>query len=407
MEDVNGFVRLLNDPSHTRLCIRALRDSQQQIIAKQKQCRIFSLVYDTVKVDNNKILYAQTQLLRRIRTEDMENARRAETLQGSRQQIELELNLLEDNLTSARQHAQQRRDKRNKRESQYNQAYNVPVMSNYWEKKYLRARDKNATAEQAVCDMRDRLEQCREELHTMGRELGKIQTASADLQQQKEEAEATTAQTQALTKKLSQANNYWTQFAQGTCQELISSIINLIHLLERQRDRQDIQTALYHLINSNNVYLEECHYGDTSFGDIELDYVCSRCEVSQHGWPLVDKVRTQDLLCPMCYKETRMSMVVEKKVNALGGKLLGSDTSINSFDIRRLSVPIQSQQRRLSSNNLRRKSGTSDIQSIESTEKPRLKRNLLKSMFNISSSSIYTSSRTPSFYSDTSEKVMT
>ncbi|KAJ2956109.1 hypothetical protein NQZ79_g7996 [Umbelopsis isabellina] len=407
MEDINGFVRLLNDPANIRLCIRALRDTQQQIIAKQKQCRIFNLVYDNVKVNNNKILYAQTQLLRRIRAEEMENARQAETLQGSRKHIELELNLLEDNLTSARQHAQLRRDKRNKRESQYNSAYNLPVMSNYWEKKYLRARDKNATAEQAVCDMRDRYEQCREELHNMGRELGKIQSASADLQQQKEEAEATAAKIQALTQKLSQANNYWTHFAQGPCQELTSAISDFIVLLERQKDGHDIQATFYHLINSNNVYLEECHYGDTSFGDIELDYVCSRCEESQHGWPLVDKVRTQDLLCPMCYKETRMSMVVEKKVNALGGKLLGSDTSLNSFDIRRLSVPIQSQQRRSSALNLRRKSGTSDIQSIESIEKPRLKRNLLKSMFNISTPSIYTSSRTSSFYSDASEKLMT
>jgi hypothetical protein len=406
MEDINGFIRLLDDSTNNRLCLRALRDTHQAVLTRQKMCRIFSLVYNTVKVDQNKTLYTQTQLLRRIRTEHAELKQRIETLQNSRTHIDLELNLMEDHMNSARDHAQQRRDKRNKREHQYNQAYFVPFVSNYWQKKYLRARDKNATAEQMVCEMRDRIEQCREELREIGRELGKIQIVAADLDQQKEQAEATTATVQEFNQRLSQANIFWSRFAGGTCQELITSITNMVALLERPRDTRayynDVQAALQNFVNINNDYHAEDGFGQDKFGTIELDYTCSRCSQSQHGWPCVDKVRNQDLLCPTCYKETRLSMVVEKKVNALGVKLLGSETSLSSMvDIKRLSVPIHS----ASSNNLRRKSAASDRQSIESTDRPLLKRNFLKSMFNISSSAIHSSNRISSFHTPSRENV--
>lgn len=406
MEDVNGFIRLLDDFTNNRLCLRALRDTHQAVLTRQKMCRIFSLVYNTVKVDQNKTLYTQTQLLRRIRTEHAELKQRIETLQNSRTHIDLELNLMEDHMNSARDHAQQRRDKRNKREHQYNQAYFVPLVSNYWQKKYLRARDKNATAEQMVCEMRDRIEQCREELREIGRELGKIQIVAADLDQQKEQAEATTATVQEFNQRLSQANIFWSRFAGGTCQDLISSITNMVALLERPRDTRayynDVQAALQNFVNINNDYHAEDGFGQDKFGTIELDYTCSRCSQSQHGWPCVDKVRNQDLLCPICYKETRLSMVVEKKVNALGVKLLGSETSLSSLvDIKRLSVPMHS----ASSNNLRRKSAASDIQSIDSTDRPLLKRNFLKSMFNISSSAIHSSNRISSFHTPSRENV--
>ncbi|KAI8579846.1 hypothetical protein K450DRAFT_240604 [Umbelopsis ramanniana AG] len=406
MENTDGFIRLLDDFTNIRLCLRALRDTHQSVLTRQKTCRIFSLVYNTVKVDQNKILYAQTQLLRRIRTEHAELNQRIETLQNSRTHIELELNLMEDHMNSARDHAQQRRDKRNKREHQYNQAYFVPLVSNYWQKKYLRARDKNATAEQMVCEMRDRIEQCREELREIGRELGKIQKLAADLDQQKGEAEATTATVQEFHQKLSQANIFWSRFAGGTCQDLITTITDLVSLLERPRDTRayynDVQAALQNFVNMNNDYHAEEGFGQDNFGTIELDYTCSRCSQSQHGWPCVDKVRNQDLLCPTCYKETRLSMVVEKKVNAIGVKLLGSETSLSSMvDIKRRSVPMHS----ASSNNLRRKSAASDMQSIQSADKPLLKRNFLKSMFNISSSAIHSSNRISSFHTPSRENV--
>lgn len=406
MEDIDGFIRLLDDSTNNRLCLRALRDTHQAVLTRQKMCRIFSLVYNTVKVDQNKTLYTQTQLLRRIRTEHAELKQRIETLQSSRSHIDLELNLMEDHMNSARDHAQQRRDKRNKREHQYNRAYFVPLVSNYWQKKYLRARDKNATAEQMVCEMRDRIEQCREELREIGRELGKIQLVAADLDQQKEQAEATTATVHEFNQRLSQANIFWSRFAGGTCQDLITSITNMIALLERPKDTRayynDVQAALQNFVNINNDYHAEHGFGQDKFGTLELDYTCSRCSQSQHGWPCVDKVRNQDLLCPTCYKETRLSMVVEKKVNALGVKLLGSETSLSSMvDIKRLSVPIHS----ASSNNLRRKSAASDIQSMESTDRPLLKRNFLKSMFNISSSAIHSSNRISSFHTPSRENV--
>jgi hypothetical protein len=407
MEDIEGFVRLLSDNTNTRLCLRVLRDTQQAVVARQKLCRIFTLVYNTVKVQHNKSLYAQTQLLRRIRSEDAALEQKIETLQSSRTHVELELNLLEDHLSNARDHAQQRRDKRAKREHQYNQAYFVPIVSNYWQKKYLRSRDKNATAEQIVCDLRDRLEQCREELRQIGREIGNIQKLAADLSQQKDEAEAATATVQELTQKISEANAFWSRFAQGTCQDLITSMTRMIALLERPKDGRayynDVQAALGNLVEVNHVYHKEEGYGQDKFGTIELDYTCSRCDESQHGWPCVDKVRIQDLLCPMCYKETRLSMVVEKKVNALGGKLLGSETSLNSIvDIRRLSVAIPS---RTSLNNLRRKSAASDAQSIQSADKPTSKKNLLKSIFNISSSAIHASSNRPFSFQTPSREI--
>ncbi|KAH8549438.1 hypothetical protein BGW37DRAFT_503152 [Umbelopsis sp. PMI_123] len=400
MNDIDGFVRLLDDSTNIRLCIRALRDTHQALLSRQKLCRNFSLVYNIVKVDQNKTLYMQTQLLRRIRTEHAELQQWINTLQSNRSHIQLELNILEDDMTNARDHAQQRREKRNRREHQYNQAYFVPLVSNYWQKKYVRARDKNATAEQMVCEMRDRIEQCREELREIGRDLGKTQKVAADLDQQKEQAEATTATTQALHQKLSQANIYWSRFAGGTCQEFITIIMKMISLLERlqgSRAYQDeVQGTLQNLVNINSDYHAEDSYGQDQFRTIELDYTCSRCNLSQHGWPCIDKVRNQDLLCPTCYKETRLSMVVEKKVNAIGVKILGSDSSLSSkVDIRRLSVPLQSH---ASSNNLRRKSAASDIQSFQSTEKPLPKRNFLKSMFNISSSAIHSSNRMTSIH---------
>jgi hypothetical protein len=96
-------------------------------------------------------------------------------------------------------------------------------------------------------------------------------------------------------------------------------------------------------------------------------------------------------------------MVVEKKVSALGGRLLGSETSLNSIvDIRRLSVAIPS---RASLNNLRRKSTASDAQSIQSADKPTSKKNLLKSMFNISSSAIHASSNRHSSFQTPSREI--
>ncbi|KAI8384865.1 uncharacterized protein BYT42DRAFT_483189, partial [Radiomyces spectabilis] len=213
---------------------------------------------------------------------------------------------LEDALQAKRDYANQRRLKKSKREKQYHHFYSIPMIASRYEKKYIRARDKNAQAEDQLCDIRKAIDQ----LHVSTREMDSLQ------HRQQLQIDTVTEQRQTFTSEMSIAEErlqfmkegqaFWNHTAthQGfkllqACERLKVSSIADIH---EQNSLASFQMTCVE-------YDESVAYGESRWDPrhLEMEFSCTQCSSWQNGWPMVDPAHTNALLCQSCVENMQVS----------------------------------------------------------------------------------------------------
>ncbi|KAI8147882.1 hypothetical protein BJV82DRAFT_593759 [Fennellomyces sp. T-0311] len=363
-------LRLLssNEPTARRQALHALKDIQQNVRARQKRIRTYALTVHALERQYALWQQSARTQLGQLDTTVADLNHQVARLRQQRSETEQRLTKFERELQGIREYAQQRRTKKTKREKQYNHFYFVPVLSSQYHKKYVRAHDKNALAEEQVVQLRQSIEECQQAVRQAANLLSRKQQEHDSQLEQRQAVHHQVAEADQCLNYLHQGQQFWDHFDQYQAAVLIDSCDRLIErfrsnsgdqqLFARRRstvlqDGDRDYTVIFKSICSE--YGEREAYGAQKWDNVEVDFDCARCRQSLVGWPTPDKVHASDLLCAACYQETRTSMIMEKKMNAFSGKL-------------GIERPVSMERRQSSSNSSNRLSTTSST----STKRPSL-----------------------------------
>jgi hypothetical protein len=306
-----------------------LRELVEHVEARQKHNAVYYQTVDVVTKQYTGKIHLQKQAINQMLAEinyiDMDIAR----LQTQRAALQEELTENEQELNGTRDYAEQRRDKKSKRERQYHKLYHVPLVAAQYKKKYIRARDKNADAEEKVSEVREMVDACQDAIGEVSKTIVESQKKIEALKAESKQLEADIAESDNMMQELEQASNFWNNFDSHHCPKTWDATNKLIELI-LQKPKGSGSLAV--VLDFHNAWIKEFKmacldygegeiYADKRWAHIAVEFTCSKCQVDQVGWPTPDKVRSYDLLCRQCYVDHRSSMIWEKKVNRFSEKL--------------------------------------------------------------------------------------
>jgi hypothetical protein len=218
---------------------------------------------------------------------------------------------LEQELQFARAVAEKSREKKLRCEQNYHAVVSVPLLSAQSKKRYLKARDSNAEAEQQVSEKREALEKCRAHLKLMSRTVSAQYFEQDQLYTQRRGSVDTIMTSTQQLAYLKQGYEFWLGFDSYQAQVVLESAIYLSDL-ENQPNKKKIGNSLLdiHQVWTKTFKLACFEYGDREIYGLtrwnpdvlEINFDCDMCQTPQRGWPKV--VRGHELACELCYSTT-------------------------------------------------------------------------------------------------------
>ncbi|KAI8346902.1 hypothetical protein EDC96DRAFT_449185 [Choanephora cucurbitarum] len=300
-----------------------LREIEEQIQRRQKTNRQFYQVVHAVEEKYQLKLHQSRETIYRVAAEIRHIDYDMGRLKVDRDTLKQELEEHEAHLVDVRQYAEQRRNKKSKRERQYHQLYHVPFVATQFKKKYVRARDKNSDAEEKVSEIRSIVDSCQKAIGEMTKSITDCQARRQELLVEQEQAEKEMKQIDDLLFDLNEGRKFWTNFDHNQLVTASKATTQFIETVQQYNANQ------LHKLNNPNLdavkifkmalfeYGEAEHYAASRWNSLKVDFECAKCHTFQRGWPKPDKVRVMDLLCEPCYQEHKSSMVWEKRVSGV------------------------------------------------------------------------------------------
>ncbi|CAO3700727.1 unnamed protein product [Rhizopus stolonifer] len=305
-----------------------LREIEEQTEIRRKRNMKFYQVSSIVEGIYNKEIYTNRQLSSRATGEIKFLENDVYQLNNQRETLKQELELHEQELNESRQYAEQRRDKKAKREKQYHSFYNVPIVAAQYKKKYVRARDKNSDAEEQMSNIRATVDSAQKAISETLKSITESQKKIESLTLQKNEAEDKSNEVEDMITELRDGQRFWSSFDKNQLPTAIKATQDFIEAIQKYaRKNTGGFTQIVHYESdfvkifrlALSEYAEAENYAESRWDKIQVTFDCAKCNCTQVGWPNLDKVRTTDLLCDTCYKEAHTSMILEKKFNSIIG----------------------------------------------------------------------------------------
>ncbi|KAI8991453.1 hypothetical protein BDF20DRAFT_844741 [Mycotypha africana] len=310
-----------NNPS--KYVIHLLHEIQNQCGIRRKKNREFFQIAHIVQEKSSKQLHATEQLIRRL--EDDKTCLKADIIQLNSRKTSLlsELAKFEDELNQIRIYAEQRRNKKSKRERQYHQFYNVPLISDQYKKKYLRARDKNLDAEERVSELRTTVDSCQMAVNEVAKAISDVQKNQEQITAKQDDLHSENIHTRQLLQDLQEADRFWRDFDEYQISSVEEHTAQLIEIAQRSSLIMSGSNLSNFLSQYKSIlfnYENEEAYGDKHWQNLRIDYECTKCRQMLHDWPRLDKVDKTHFLCNACYQQHRQSMIWERKMKDMKGK---------------------------------------------------------------------------------------
>lgn len=302
--------------------MHVLREVEEQIYHRQKKNKLFYQVVSNIEARYQKQIYTCRQLVDNIHSELHYTSQDIKHLTHKRSSLKEELDTHEEELNGIRDYAEQRRNKKSKRERQYHQLYNIPIVNNQFKKKYVRARDKNSDAEEKVSEVRATVDSCQRAIGEMSKSIVDCQKKQEQLLKEQQDAEQQQKEAEELVFHMQEGVKFWQGFDQYQSDTAAKATTTFIETIQKHAKNHN---TFHKIMDPNNDFVkllkmalyeygEAEKYAHGRWGRLQVDFDCAKCKVSQYGWPMPDKVRTSDLLCEPCYKENRTAMIWEKKM---------------------------------------------------------------------------------------------
>ncbi|KAG1509270.1 hypothetical protein G6F52_011176 [Rhizopus delemar] len=308
--------------------MNALHKIKENIENRRKKNLKFYQASTLVEGIYNKEIYSHRQLSSSIHGEIkyIEN----DIYQLSKQQeiLKQELNMHKEEMSIIREYAEYRKNKKTKREKQYHDFYHVPILAAQYKKKYIRALDKNSDAEEQVSKVRSTVDSCQLVIIETAKAINESQKMVESLIIQKQDAENKVKQAEEMINELHEGQKFWSGFDNSQLPTALKATQALIEVIQKHERKSN--TNIAQAVNNENEfvklfklalyqYAEAENYAESRWGNSQVEFNCAKCKNNQVGWPNLDSIRTSDLLCDSCYKETQTSMVLEKKINGMIG----------------------------------------------------------------------------------------
>ncbi|CEP12129.1 hypothetical protein [Parasitella parasitica] len=248
------------------------------------------------------------QLIHHLDGRNQELDHGLQKISHQRKELEKKQKCLEHELQFARTIAEKCREKKNRSEQQYNAVVSVPLLSLQSKKRYLKARDNNAEAEQQVSEKREALEKCRAHLKLMSRTVSAQYYEQDQLSSQRRGSVDTIMTSTQQLAFLKQGCEFWSGFDSYQAQVVLESAIYLFDLENQPSKKRESNSFLdVHHVWAKTFKLACFEYGDREmYGEtrwnpsiLEINFECDMCQTAQIGWPKV--VRNQELACELCY----------------------------------------------------------------------------------------------------------
>ncbi|KAG1045063.1 hypothetical protein G6F43_011353 [Rhizopus delemar] len=312
----------------SKLMMNALHKIKENIENRRKKNLKFYQTSTLVEGIYNKEIYSHRQLSSSIHGEIkyIEN----DIYQLSKQQeiLKQELNMHKEEMSIIREYAEYRKNKKTKREKQYHDFYHVPILAAQYKKKYIRALDKNSDAEEQVSKVRSTVDSCQLVIIETAKAINESQKMVESLIIQKQDAENKVKQAEEMINELHEGQKFWSGFDNSQLPTALKATQALIEVIQKHERKSN--TNIAQAVNNENEfvklfklalyqYAEAENFAESRWGNSQVEFSCAKCKNNQVGWPNLDSIRTSDLLCDSCYKETQTSMVLEKKINGMIG----------------------------------------------------------------------------------------
>ncbi|KAI8347339.1 hypothetical protein BD560DRAFT_411118 [Blakeslea trispora] len=301
-----------------------LREIEDQIRNRQKTNRQFYQVVHAVEDKHQLKLHQSRETMYHIATEIRHIDYDVGRLKVDRDTLKQELEEHEAHLIEVRHYAEQRRNKKSKRERQYHQLYHVPFVATQFKKKYVRARDKNSDAEEKVSEIRSIVDSCQRAIAEMTRSITDCQIKRQELLINQEQVEQEVKQVEDLVFNLNEGCKFWTNFDQHQLMTASKATTHFIETVQQYNKNNQLHAIDNPHLDTVKIfkmalfeYGEAERYAESRWSSLEVEFECAKCHTPQRGWPKPDKVRVMDLLCDPCYQEYKSSMLWEKRVSGV------------------------------------------------------------------------------------------
>lgn len=302
--------------------MQLLREVEEQLLIRQKKNKLFYQVVNVVDKGYERKVYGNKQQIENINSEMNYIQQDMDHLTSCRATLKQELDGHEDQLNDIRDYAEQRRNKKSKRERQYHQLYNIPIVATQFKKKYVRARDKNSDAEEKVSEVRATVDSCQRAIGELSKSLAECQKRREELIIQQQELQVQKQQVEDLLFNLHEGCKFWSGFDQYQSDTAIKATNTFIETIQKHAKNHN---TFHKIMDPNNDFVKILKmalyeygqaesYAESRWDQLQVEFDCAKCRTSHLGWPTPDKVRTADLLCDTCYTEARTSMIWEKKM---------------------------------------------------------------------------------------------
>lgn len=302
--------------------MQMLREVEDQIQGRYKKNKIF---YQVVKVVDSRYkskIHHHKQEMENIKSDIDFIEQDVNTLTSQRLELKKELDIHEEELNEIRDYAEQRRNKKSKRERQYHQLYNIPIVATQFKKKYVRARDKNSDAEEKVSEVRTVVEACQRAISEITKSISDSHKKREDLIVTLQQLSTQSKQFEDLLFNLHEGSKFWSGIDKYQSETAMQATISFIETIQKHSKNHN---SFHKIMDPNNDFVkifklalyefgQAEQYAESTFGQLQVEFDCAKCKSTIIGWPTPDKVRIHDLLCDTCYKESRTSMIWEKKM---------------------------------------------------------------------------------------------
>jgi hypothetical protein len=214
---------------------------------------------------------------------------------------------IEHDLQTMRQIAEKCREKKLRCEQYYHAVASVPLLSAQSKKRYIKARDKNAEAEQQLSEVRQALDKCKTHLKLVSKTVSAQYSEQDLLSNQRRGSVDTIITSKQQLDYLRQGSEFWSGFDSYQAQVVLESAI---YLLDPNQPKQKDSALDMDQVWIKTFKLACFEYGDRElYGDmcwnpksLQINFNCDLCQTSQVGWPNV--IRDQELACELCYNTT-------------------------------------------------------------------------------------------------------
>jgi hypothetical protein len=279
-----------------------------QVEHRRKLIQEYLQTVDIISRQYDRKQQSLEQLIHQL--DDREHCLDEGLLKINAQQKELERRQIriERDLQTMRQIAERYREKKMRCEQYYHAMASVPLLCAQSKKRYIKARDKNAEAEQQLSEVRQALDKCRAHLKLVSKTVSAQYSEQDSLSNQRRGSVDTIMSSRQQLDYLRQGSEFWSGFDSYQAQVVLESAVYLLDPNQPPKKRDGPLDMDQVWIKTFKLACFE--YGDRElYGDmrwnaksLQINFDCDLCQTSQVGWPKV--VRDQELACELCYSTT-------------------------------------------------------------------------------------------------------